>query len=305
MMKLRTYLTCALVLPGGVCADELPLYVNQGNELSFTGDMLSAVQVADLLGGQEVVDTFGSPVMIVKDAQSGATSVSYISPEEYDFVIGGDGEVENQHDDLAFDENEGSDLRDDLTFSQDEGTDTREDLQFSEGEGTDTRNDLDFSEAEALVVSKGFDGPADFYTSGGTAHSPQDGTWAIHIDSSEAIGCRPGIAEVAASQVVHSGATQIHFSAPHWRPADINSDYARFVWTPIGQNGYFAEPFSTGVEAAGSGMSLSVTTALSATSDTQINIWSRVLLKLAPAMAAIAGGSETCTATITGRYVKS
>lgn len=291
---MKTFRVCmigALALPGVVCAEELPLYVKQGNELSFTGDMLSEAQVADLLGGQDVVVAFGQPVMIVKDAQSGATSASYISPEEYDFVIGGDGEVENQHDDLAFDESEGSDLRDDLTFS--------------ESEGTDTRNDLEFSEAEALVVSKGFDGPADFYASGSTVHSPQDGTWAIHIDNSQAIGCPPGIAEMATSQVVHSGVTQIHFSAPNWRPADINSDYARFVWTPIGQNGYFAEPFSTGVEAAGSGMSLSVTTALSATSDTQINIWSRVLLKLAPAMAAIAGGSETCTATITGRYVKS
>ncbi|SMR82105.1 hypothetical protein SAMN04488030_2447 [Aliiroseovarius halocynthiae] len=308
MKTFRTGIICVFVLPGLAQSEELPLYVNQDGELSFTGDMLSEAQIADLLGGQDVVDAFGQPVMIVKDAKSGATSASYISPEIYELAQTpmGDGVIENKHDGLIFEEHEGTDLREDLEFSEDEGTDVRHDLDVSEDEGADAGDDLTFIQAEALVVSKGFEGPADFYAQAGLkAHVPQDGTWVIHIDSSNAVGCPPGIAEVAASQVVHSGVTQIRFSAPHWRPADINSDYARFVWTPVGRNGYFAEPFSTGVDAAGSGLALSVTMALSASSDMQINIWSRVLLKLAPAMAAIAGGSETCTATITGRYVRS
>ncbi|WP_297340218.1 hypothetical protein [Pseudophaeobacter sp.] len=87
-------------------------------------------------------------------------------------------------------------------------------------------------------------------------------------------------------------------------PADLNPDYGQYSWTPVGTNGFQSEPYNAGSQADGSGVSLVVTMALNAKSKQQIDVWGQVQMDLAPALAAIAGGSTTCLATVEGSYTK-
>lgn len=290
-MKNRCVLPIALLaaLPLSVTAQELPLYIDHGGELSFTGTMLEDAALNDMFGGRGIVDIFGVPEIIVKDAQTGAPSPVYASPEEYEMIFGADGVVKDRHDDLK--------------FAADEGSDLREDLEFSEDEGSDTREDLSFTADEALTSGVGFDGPKGFFSGGSTLIQPQNGMWSIHLDAPEITGCPPGVGEMAVTQLARSGATDIRFGAPGWAPADLNPDYARFAWDQVGSNGFYAQPYT--LEAEGSGMALTVSMALAAKSDTRIDVWSRVLVRLTPMLARMAGGAEVCSAIVTGTYTKS
>ncbi|WP_424943153.1 hypothetical protein [Aliiroseovarius crassostreae] len=289
-------------LPCAAAAQELPLYIDHGGELSFTGTMLNDAELNDMFGGRGIVDIFGTPEIIVKDAQTGAPSPVYTSPEEYEMVFGADGVVHDRHDDLTFAEDEGSDLREDLDFAEDEGTDVREDLEFAEGEGTQTREDLTFTADEAQTPGAGFDGPKGFFSGGSTPIQPQNGTWSIQLNAPDITGCPPGVGEMAATQVARAGAANVTFAPSGWTPADLNSDYARFAWERNGPNGFYAQPYR--LQAEGSGMALTVSMALVATSETRINVWSRVLMTLTPMLARMAGGAEVCSAIVIGKYIK-
>lgn len=275
-------------LPCAAAAQELPLYIDHGGELSFTGTMLNDAELNDMFGGRGIVDIFGTPEIIVNDAQTGAPSPVYTSPEEYEMVFGADGVVKDRHDDLR--------------FTQEEGADPREDLEFSEEEGTDTREDLTFIADEAQTPGAGFDGPKDFFPGGSTPIQPKNGTWNIQLNAPEITGCPPGVGEMAATQVARAGAANVTFAPSSWTPADLNSDYARFAWERNGPNGFYAQPYR--LQAEGSGMALTVSMALVATSETRINVWSRVLMTLTPMLARMAGGAEVCSAIVIGKYIK-
>lgn len=277
-----------LSLPCAAVAQELPLYIDHGGELSFTGTMLDDAELNDMFGGRGIVDIFGTPEIIVKDAQTGAPRPVYVSPEEYEMAFGVDGVVKDRHDNLDFAENEGSDLR--------------EDLEFAETEGTDVREDLEFTADEALTPGAGFDGPKDFFSDRSVPIQPKNGTWNIQLNATEITGCPPGVGEMAATQVTRSGAANVTFNPSGWTPADLNPDYARFTWDQNGPNGFYAQPYTLEVE--GAGMALNVSIALAAKSDTRIEVWSRVLMKLAPVLAQMAGGAEVCSAIVTGAYNK-
>ena len=285
------YMTSGMLLSAlawTASAQELPLYVDHGGELSFTGTMLNDAELNDMFGGRGIVDIFGTPEIIVKDAQTGAPSPVYTSPEEYEMVFGADGVVQDRHDDLSFAEGEGSDLRDDLEFAEDEGSDTREDLTFTAD--------------EALQPATDFDGPRDFFSGGSAPIQPENGLWSVQSNATEITGCPPGVGEMAATQVAHSGATDITFGPSGWTPADLNPDYARFAWDKSGPNGFYARPYT--LEAEGSGMALSISIALAAKSETRIDVWARVLMTLTPMLAQMAGGAEVCSAIVTGTYTK-
>ncbi len=275
-------------LPFAATAQELPLYIDNGGELTFTGTMLDDAELNDIFGGRGIIDIFGVPQIIVKDAQTGAPRPVYIPPEQYEIVYGADGVVKDQHDDLTFSESEGSDLRDDL--------------EFAENEGSDTREDLSFTADEALIPDVTFDGPQDFFAGGPIAFQPQNGVWRVQLNATNITGCPPGVGEMAAAQVAQSRTADITFGASGWTPVDLNPDYASFVWGPNGPNGFYAQPYA--LEAAGSGMALSVSIALAAKSETRIDVWARVLLNLTPMLAKMAGGAEVCTAIVTGAYTK-
>lgn len=275
-------------LPFAATAQELPLYIDHGGELSFSGTMLDDAELNDMFGGRGIIDIFGVPQIIVKDAQTGAPRPVYISPEHYEIVYGADGVVKDQHEDLTFADDEGSDLRDDLEFTEDEGSDTREDLSFIAD--------------EALTPDVTFDGPKDFFSGGSNAIQPQNGVWRVPLNATNITGCPPGVGEMAAAQVAQSRSADITFGASGWSPVDLNPDYASFVWETKGPNGFYAQPYA--LEAAGSGMALRVSIALAAKSDTQIDVWARVLLNLTPMLAQMAGGAEVCTAIVTGTYTK-
>lgn len=277
-------------LPFAASAQELPLYIDHGGELSFTGEMLNDADLNDMFGGRGIVDIFGVPEIIVKDAQTGALSPVYVPPEYYEIVSNADGVIENQRDDLTFKEGEGSDLRDDLEFAEDEGSDTREDLVFSKEEG--------------LTTDVVFEGPKDFFSGEGPKYiDPQHGTWRIQITKTEITGCPAGVGEMAGAQALRSGRRDVIFSHPGWVPADLNPDYAKMTWHAGGFNGFYAEPYR--LDAEGSGMALSVSFALVARSDTKIDVWSRVLIRLTPFLAQMAGSAEVCSAIVAGSYVKS
>lgn len=276
-------------LPLASAAQELPLYIDHGGELSFSGTMLDEASLNDMFAGRGIVDTFGVPEIIVKDAKTGASSPVYASPEEYEMVFGADGVVAEKHDDM--------------TFAEDEGSDLREDLDFAEGEGLDTREDITFTADDALKTDAVFDGPKDFFT--GTTQTrfhPQHGTWGLQMAAPDISGCPQGVGEMVAAQAIRSASKDVIFSHPGWVPADLNADYASLHWVESGTNGFHAEPYR--LEVDGSGMSLSVTFALAARSETRIDVWGRVLMKLTPVLAQMAGGSEVCTAIVAGAYTK-
>lgn len=276
-------------LPFGAVGQEIPLYIDHGGELSFTGMMLNDAELNDMFGGRGIIDIFGVPEIIVKDAKTSAPRPVYASPEEYEVVFGADGQVKEHHDDLTFTQNEGSDLRDDLAFAENEGSDLREDLSFSAD--------------DALKTGSNFDGPKDFFSGGGTKRiNPQHGTWSVRMMKTQITGCPPGVGEAVAAQAMRSGHRDIAFSHPGWVPADITPDFARFHWNESGINGYHSAPYK--LEAEGSGMALSVTFALAAKTKTQIDAWARVRMNLTPMLAQMAGGSETCTALVTGTYFR-
>ncbi len=261
-------LSCATI------AQELPLYIDHGGELSFTGHMLDDAELNDMFGSRGIVDVFGVPEIIVKDAHTGAQRPVYISPEHFEIVYGADGVVKDRHDDLEFAENEGSDTREDLSFTAD----------------------------EAFTSQVNFEGPQDFFSGRSTPNQPQNGVWRVQLNATEITGCPPGVGEMAAAQAVSSGTADITFGASGWTPADLNPDYARFVWNQVGTNGFYSHPYT--LEAEGSGMALSVSIALAAKSGTRIDVWARVLMTLTPMLAKMAGGAEVCSAIVAGSYIK-
>ncbi|ATG45647.1 hypothetical protein [Phaeobacter piscinae] len=283
-------------------AQGVPLYTETSGELDFTGDYLSDAQLTELLGGTDAVETFGAPEFIAKDVRTGTVLPVWTTPKEYELFRDRDGMIENRHDDLNFNESDGQATQDDLVFDEVEADDLHEDLDFTEKDADDSGDhsgdDMVFTEGEALSLPDIFTGTQPDFL------QPAHGVWSIALSRSDAIGCPAGIAELAAAQIGRTGAKDIIFSEPGWVPADLNPDYGSYSWTPVGTNGFQSEPYSTGPQAAGSGVSLVVTIALNAKSERQIDVWAQIQMDLAPALAAIAGGSTTCLATITGSYTK-
>lgn len=275
-------------LPFAATAQELPLYINHDGELSFSGTMLDDAELNDMFGGRGIIDVFGVPEIIVKDAQTGAPSPVYASPEEYEIVFGADGIITDRHEDLSFAEDEGSDLRDDL--------------EFAENEGSDIREDLSFTADEAVALDPNFDAPKDFFSGETAPIQPENGVWSVQLNATDITGCPPRVGEMAATQIGRASAADVTFSVSGWTPADLNPDYATFVWDQSGSNGFYAQPYKLDVE--GSGMSLSVSTALAAKSATRIDVWARVRMNLTPMLAQMAGGAEVCTAIVVGAYTK-
>lgn len=287
MNRYTTGIMLLSTLPFAATAQELPLYIDHGGELRFTGTMLDDAELNDMFGGRGIVDIFGVPEIIVKNAQTGASRPVYISPEHYEIVYGADGVVKDRHE---------------LTFAEDEGSDLRDDLEFAESEGSDTREDLNFAADDALKSDVTFDGPKDFFSGGPGLIQPQHGAWSVQLTASDITGCPPGVGEMAAAQLAQSGTADITFSIPGWTPADLNPDYASFVWDQNGPNGFYSQPYE--LEAAGSGMALSVSIALAAKSENQIDVWARVLMNLTPMLAQMASGAEVCSAIVAGTYIK-
>lgn len=246
----------ALFCPMGVMAQGVPLYIETNGQLDFTGEYLDDADIAALLGGERAVDTFGPPEFIAQDARTGTVLPVWASLRDYEFINGGDGILENRHDDLTV------------------------------------------KEGEELAVSDISDSTQPDFL------QPAHGVWTIALTRSDAVGCPPGISELATAQLARSRARDIIFSEPGWVPADLNPDYALYSWRPVGTDGFQSEPYSTGPQAAGSGVSLVVTITLSAKSERQIDVRAQIQMDLAPALAAMAGGATTCLATVTGSYTK-
>ncbi|GAA6179456.1 hypothetical protein NBRC116594_08940 [Shimia sp. NS0008-38b] len=288
----------AAVYPMAAPAQGVPLYIEIDGQLDFSGDYLSDSEVTILLGGERAADTFGPPEFIAKDVRSGTAVPVWASMRDYEFVHGGDGVLENRHDDLTFDESDAQAPQEDLVFDDSDTDDLREDLDFTERGADDSGDDMTFTETDALSVPDIFDGTQPDFL------QPAHGVWSIALTRSDASGCPPGISELATAQLGKTGAKDIIFSEPGWVPADLNPDYGRYSWTTVGTNGFQSEPYTTGPQAAGSGVSLVVTLALNAKSETQIDVWAQIQMNLAPAFAAMVRGSTTCLATMTGSYTK-
>ncbi|MDO6758026.1 hypothetical protein Q4598_17445 [Phaeobacter inhibens] len=284
--------------PIAVIAQTVPLYTETDGQLAFTGDYLGNAQLTELLGGAHASETFGPPKFVARSERTGTVTPVWADLADYEFIHDGDGVVENRHDDLVFDENDAEDTQEDLVFDESEAEDLREDLDFSESDAAETGDDMTFAENEGLSVPNIFSGAQPDFI------QPAHGIWSIALLRSDAVGCPPGIAELASAQLVRTGARDIIFSEPGWVPADLNPDHGRYSWTAVGTNGFQSEPYTTGAQAAGSGVSLVVTMALNAKSDRQIDIWAQIQMDLAPALAAIAGGTTACLATFEGSYTK-
>lgn len=334
-----------LAVPTLSVADTIPIYHQEGNDLYYTGEKVTLAEGIRLTGGDFNGGIFGPPQFIAKSHNG--HMASYVTPLEFELVMGGDGEISGEPDDLTFEEHEGLDTRDDLIFDEGEGTDTHDDLTFDESEGHHTRDDLTFEENEGLDLREGTalsknddqttqDDLVFNETEGtkvgddltfseeeaikhieaegvprhmlenayGSTVTPQDGTWTALIQEAVATGCPPGAAEQAKAQIMRSNVLNITFSKPNWHPSDLGGELGQFTWTKIGQNGYFSHPYTTGAEAEGSGVSLAVSTAYSVRSSTIIDTWYRVQVNLAPALAAMAGGSEECEVLILGELSK-
>ncbi|WOI35430.1 hypothetical protein R1T40_22075 (plasmid) [Tritonibacter scottomollicae] len=284
--------------PIAVIAQNVPLYTETDGQLAFTGDYLGDAQLTELLGGADAFDTFGPPKFVARNERTGTVKPVWADLADYEIIHDGDGMIENRHDDLVFDESDAEDNQEDLVFDEAETEDLREDIDFSESDVAETGNDMTFAENEGLSVPNIFSGTQPDFL------QPAHGIWSIALSRSDAVGCPPGIAELASAQLGKSGARDIVFSEPGWVPADLNPDYGLYSWTPVGTNGFQSEPYTTGVQAAGSGVSLVVTIALNAKSDRQIDVWAQIQMDLAPALAAVAGATTTCLATIEGSYTK-
>lgn len=270
--------------PISVSAQTVPLYTETDGQLAFTGDYLGDAQLTELLGGADAFDTFGPPRFVARDERTGTVKPVWADLADYELVHDGDGVIENRHDDLVFDESEAEDLREDLDFNESDATETGDNMTFAENEGLSVPNIFSGTQPDFL--------------------QPAHGIWSIALSRSDAVGCPPGIAELASEQLGKSGARDIIFSEPGWVPADLNPDYGRYSWTAVGTNGFQSGPYNTGPQAAGSGVSLTVSIALNAKSERQIDVWAQIQMDLAPALAAIAGATTTCLATIEGSYTK-
>lgn len=274
----------AAFCPMAATAQGVPLYIETDGQLDFTGDYLGDAEITVLLGGQRALDTFGPPEFIAKDVRTGTALPVWASMRDYEFIKGGDGVLENRHDDLTFDETEADDLREDLVFTESDADDHGDDMTITEGGPRSVPDTTSGAQPDFL--------------------QPAHGVWRISLTRSDASGCPPGISELATAQLEQTGAKTIIFSEPGWVPADLNPDYGAYSWKPIGANGFQSEPYSTGPQTAGSGVSLVVTIALNAKSEEQIDVWAQIQMNLAPAFAAMVGGSTTCLATMTGSYTK-
>lgn len=91
------------------------------------------------------------------------------------------------------------------------------------------------------------------------------------MSRSDATGCPPG-GELAIARIGRTGARDIISNEPGWVPADLNPNYGACTWAPVGTNGYQSEPYTTGLQAAGSGIPLVATIALNAKSEQQIDV---------------------------------
>lgn len=148
-------------------------------------------------------------------------------------------------------------------------------------------------------------GPIDIFTDEEIgAINPKDGTWASRMNDFSVTGCPPGVEGAAMSAMGLSKSVSVTFTKPWWHPSDMSDGFRQMSWRPVGANGYFSNPYLTGPEAAGSGMSLSVTMALNVTSEVEMDVWGRVQINLAPFLAKMIGGSESCTAIVRGIYYR-
>lgn len=288
----------AAFCPIAAMAQGVPIYIETDGQLDFSGDYLNESEITVLLGGEHAVETFGPPEFIAKDVRTGTAAPVWASIRDYEFIKGGDGVLENRHDDLTFTESDAQEPQDDLVFAESDADDLREDLEFSPSDADDHGDDMTFTEADVRSTPDIFAGTQPDFL------QPAHGVWSIALTRSDASGCPPGISELATAQLGQTGAKDIIFSAPGWVPADLNPDYGHYSWTPVGTNGFQSEPYTTGPQAAGAGISLDVTMALNAKSERQIDVWAQIEMNLAPAFAAMVGGSTTCLATMTGSYTK-
>lgn len=342
-MRSHLPLLAFIFCPSVTVAQDIPVYDRSGNDLFYYGETVSEAVAVEVLGGQELYRKFGRPRFIVRH-RDGTNQASYEhTPEQVELVLGGDGVVDGQPDDLVFTEEEALDTRDDLTFGEDEGLDARDDLTFGENEGTrvdgdlifdapdatQPRDDLVFEETDAIPPAKSLStqkpatqkpappkaeslatieregGPVDLFRSDkAQTILPLDGKWSVTIQEAFATGCPPGIAEQARAQLLRSKDMTVTFSKPNWHPADLSAEFAGYDWRKIGRNGFFAYPYATGAEAEGSGMSLAVSLAYLARKPTLIDMWYRVRVNLTPFLAQIAGSSESCEAVIFAELFK-
>lgn len=290
---MKHLLLAAVVLstPAPALAEDIRAYVREGNDLYYYGDKFSEATVMDMLGDAALSDTFGLPKFIISNPDGSITPSFGPDPHEIELLYGGDGKVDGE--------------REELEFAEDEGTDVNEDMTFAEDEAQNTADDLDFGVGEGLSVVEEEDGPTDFFAGdSGPAITPQDGTWQVTLTNTSATGCPPGVAEQARARLAQSATLDVTFSRPKWHPSDFGPDLARYDWRPVGRNGYFSYPYSTGEEASGSGLSLSISAAYRARSETRIDAWYRIRLNLAPELAAMAASSERCEVIIEGELSK-
>lgn len=332
-MKTPFIFAALVTFPCMALSEDIRVYHRQGNDLFYFGDTLSSDAVAKILGGEKALREMGLPKYVVSYGKDKVLPIYGPDPSSLELLWQGDGVVTGEPDDLTFTEDEGTDTREDLVFGEDEGTDIKDDLTFSEQEGTDTRDgmvfgedegtdvrdDLIFTEEEGAAGESGpraeqsdgmriveeHNGPVElFKQSDGPKVTPEDGQWRAVILEAVATGCPPGASEQARAQVLRSNTRTVTFSKPDWHPADLGGEGRSYTWHKVGQNGYFSIPYSTGAEAEGSGVSLSVSTAYMARSATQFDVWYRVHTTLAPALAAIAGSSESCEILVLAELTK-
>lgn len=288
----------AAFCPMASIAQGVPLYTETDGQLDFTGDFLGDSEIATLLGGERALNTFGPPEFVAKNIRSGTAAPVWASPWEYEIIIGGDGVIENRHDDLIFDESDAQEPAEEMVFDETDADDLRDDLTFTENDAEGHGDDMTFTESDALLVPDIFAGSQPDFL------QPAHGVWTIALSQSDAVGCPPGISELAMAQLVQTSTQDVIFSEPGWVPADLNPDYGSLSWTPVGTNGFQSDAYNTGPQAAGSGVSMVITMAMNARSEQQIDVWAHIRMDLAPALAAMVGGATTCLVTMKGSYTK-
>lgn len=161
-MRVFLLIAVLLTLPMAGWAQDVPVYQQEGKDLIYTGETMALKDAIKITGLTPANFAFEPPTFMANNR--GTYIPVFAEPWEYESVLGADGVIEgepddlvfeeseglNVRDDLVFGENEGLNTRDDLTFGKNEGIDTREDMTFSEREGTDTRDDMTFGENEGL-----------------------------------------------------------------------------------------------------------------------------------------------------------